>query len=89
MFSFLNRYVYTQVRTAKGRMDILLKTDTAIYVMELKIDGSVDEALRQIDDKGYTIPYEIDERKVVKVGINFSTKERTITEWKTETNNDQ
>lgn len=89
MFSFLNRYVYTQVRTAKGRMDILLKTDTAIYVMELKIDGSVDEALRQIDDKGYTIPYEIDERKVVKVGINFSTKERTITEWKTETNNAQ
>ena len=89
MFSFLNRYVFTQVRTAKGRMDILLKTDTAIYVMELKIDGSVDEALRQIEDKGYAIPYETDGRKVVKVGINFSTKERTIKEWKTETNNDQ
>ena len=89
MFSFLNLYVYAQVRTAKGRMDILLKTDTAIYVMELKIDGSVDEALRQIDDKGYAIPYETDGRKVVKVGINFSTKERTITEWKTESNNKQ
>lgn len=89
MFSFLNRYVYTQVRTAKGRMDILLKTDTAIYVMELKIDGNVDETLRQIDDKGYAIPYETDGRKVVKVGINFSTKERTITEWKTESNNKQ
>ena len=85
MFSFLNRYVYTQVRTAKGRMDILLKTDTAIYVMELKIDGSVDEALRQIDDKGYAIPYEADGRKVVKVGLNFSTDERTIKEWKVET----
>ncbi len=89
MFSFLNLYVYAQVRTAKGRMDILLKTDTTIYVMELKIDGSVDEALRQIDDKGYAIPYETDRRKVVKVGINFSTKERTITEWKTESNNKQ
>ena len=85
MFSFLNLYVYAQVRTAKGRMDILLKTDTAIYVMELKIDGSVDEALRQIDDKGYAIPYEADGRKVVKVGLNFSTDERTIKEWKVET----
>jgi hypothetical protein len=85
MFSFLNRYVYTQVRTAKGRMDILAMTDSAIYVMELKIDGSVDEALRQIDDKGYAIPYEADGRKVVKVGLNFSTEERTIKEWKVET----
>ena len=53
--------------------------------MELKIDGSVDEALRQIDDKGYAIPYEADGRKVVKVGLNFSTDERTIKEWKVET----
>ena len=66
-------------------MDILAMTGTAIYVMELKIDGSVDEALRQIDDKGYAIPYEADGRKVVKVGLNFSTDERTIKEWKVET----
>lgn len=84
MFSFLNLYVYAQVRTAKGRMDILLKTDTAIYVMELKINGSVDDALQQINDKGYAIPFEADGRKVVKVGINFSTEDRTIKEWKVE-----
>ncbi|MGI6232867.1 MAG: AAA family ATPase [Prevotella sp.] len=82
MFSFLNIYIYAQVRTAKGRMDILLKTDTTIYVMELEMDGSTDEALRQIDDKGYTIPYEHDGRRIVKVGINFSSEERTITDWK-------
>ena len=82
MFSFLNVYVYTQVRTAKGRMDILLKTDTTIYVMELKLDGTVEEALRQIDDKGYAIPYEADGRRIVKVGIRFSSQERTITAWK-------
>ena len=84
MFSFLNVYVYTQVRTAKGRMDILLKTDTTIYVMELKLDGTVEEALKQIDDKGYAIPYEADGRRIVKVGIRFSSEERTITEWKIE-----
>ena len=82
MFSFLNVYVYTQVRTAKGRMDILMKTDTTIYVMELKLDGTVEEALKQIDDKGYAIPYEADGRRIVKVGIRFSSEERTITAWK-------
>lgn len=81
-FSFLNLYVYAQVRTAKGRMDILLKTDSSIYVMELKMDGSADEALRQIDDRGYAIPFEADGRRIVKVGINFSSEERTISEWK-------
>ena len=82
MFSFLNLYVYAQVRTAKGRMDILLKTDSHVYVMELKMDGNVDDALKQIDDRGYAIPYEADGRKIVKVGINFSSEERTISDWK-------
>ena len=84
MFSFLNRYVYSQVRNAKGRLAILIKTDTTIYVMELKLDGDLDKALRQIDEKNYTIPYQSDGRKVVKVAINFSTEERTIKEWKIE-----
>ena len=82
VFSLLSNYCYSQVRTAAGRMDILLKTSTTVYVMELKMDGSADEALQQIDDKGYAIPYEADGRKVVKVGINFSSKDRTIQEWK-------
>lgn len=46
------------------------------------MDGSVDDALTKIDDKGYLIPYESDGRRLVKVGINFSSKERTIKEWK-------
>ena len=86
MFSFLNRYVYSQVRNAKGRLDILIETDTTIYVMELKLDGDLDKALRQIDEKDYTIPYQSDGRKVVKVAINFSTEERTIKEWKIDNN---
>ena len=84
MFSLLNVYVYSQVRNAKGRLDILIETDTTIYVMELKLDGDLDKALRQIDEKDYTIPYQSDGRKVVKVAINFSTEERTIKEWKIE-----
>ena len=83
MFSFLNKFVYSQVRVAKGRMDILVKTDSTVYVMELKLDGSVEEALQQIDDRKYAIPWQSDGRHVIKVGINFSTKERSIESWKT------
>ena len=82
MFSLLNVYVFSQVRNAKGRLDILIETDTTIYVMELKLDGDLDKAMKQIDEKDYTIPYQSDGRKVVKVAINFSTEERTIKEWK-------
>jgi hypothetical protein len=84
MFSLLNVYVESQVRNAKGRLDILIKTDTTIYVMELKMNGDLDKALQQIDEKDYTIPYQSDGRKVVKVAINFSTEDRTIKEWKIE-----
>lgn len=82
MFSFLNKFVYSQVRVAKGRMDILVMTSKTVFVMELKLNGRVDEALRQIDDRSYSIPWQSEGRRVVKVGINFSTKERTIEKWK-------
>ena len=52
--------------------------------MELKFDGSADVALKQIDDKGYLIPYTADGKRLVKVGVNYSSQERTINEWKIE-----
>lgn len=52
--------------------------------MELKFDGSADAALKQINDKGYLIPYSADGKRLVKVGVNYSSDERTITEWKIE-----
>ena len=82
MFSFLNKHVYSQVRVAKGRLDILVKTADTVYVMELKLDGTVEDALQQIEDKGYAIPYETDGKKLIKIGLVFSTKDRTITDWK-------
>ncbi len=82
MFSFLSLYVWSQVRVATGRLDILLKTSSTIYVMELKLGGTVEEALQQIDNKGYAIPWQADGRRVVKVGITFSTTTRTIESWK-------
>ena len=81
MFSFMNRHVQTQVKTCRGRADMVMYTAKAIYVFELKINKPAQEALGQIDEKGYMIPYTADGRKLVKCGISFSTKTRTIEEW--------
>lgn len=81
MFSFMNRHVQTQVKTCRGRADVVMETPKAIYVFELKINKSAEEALKQIDEKGYMIPYTADGRKLVKCGVSFSTETRTIEEW--------
>ena len=70
--------------SSKGRADLTLKMPKGIYVMELKYDHSADEALRQIDERGYARKYALDGRPVVKVGLAFSSEERNITEWKSE-----
>ena len=65
---------------AIGRTDVVIKMPDAIYVFEFKIDGTPEE-LAQINSKQYAIPYEIDHRKVVKVGVNFDSITRTLGEW--------
>jgi flavodoxin len=81
MFSFLNIMLQTEVRTARGRVDIVVHTKTSIYVFELKINRPAADALAQIDSKDYALPYEQDGRKVVKVGVSFSTRTGTVEEW--------
>ena len=81
-FSMLNSLVDTEVKSIIGRADIVIKTKTDIYVLELKVDKSVDDALLQIDDKGYSIPYESDGRRITKCGVTISSEERNIMHWK-------
>ena len=54
---------------------------TAIYVMELKVNGTAQEALDQINTRDYAMPYQTDERRVVKIGISFNTEKRTVDDW--------
>ena len=82
IFSLLNSKVDTEVKSVLGRADVVIKTVNYIYILELKIDKSVDDALAQIDDKGYAIPYEIDNRQVYKCGVTISSEARNITHWK-------
>lgn len=76
--------VYTEVHSSAGRCDILVKTDLYIYVMELKLDGTAEDALQQIKDKGYLKPYGSDSRKKLAVGISFSSAQGTVRDYKTE-----
>jgi hypothetical protein len=74
-------YVKAEYHTSEGRIDLLLQTDDYTYVMEFKLDGTAEEAIAQINDKNYTLPFAIGKRKLVKVGVNFSSKTRNIDRW--------
>ena len=74
-------YIEAEHQTSNGRIDLVMKTDKYVYVMELKYDGTPEEALRQIDDKGYALPWQSDGRKVIKVGANFSSELRRLSGW--------
>ncbi len=82
IFSLIGFYnVDIEVRTAKGRVDMALRTDDTVYLFELKFEGSAREALAQIDLKNYPERFALYGLPVVKVGLNFSRETRTIDNW--------
>ena len=80
----LGKYCRTEVHSAKGRADCIVETPDYVYVFEFKRDVSAKEALRQIEEKGYAKPYAADKRKLFKIGVNFSSAEKNISEWEVE-----
>ena len=82
LFSLIGMNVDTEVRTSDGRIDILVRTDRYVYIMELKYDSSAEEALAQIERKEYALPWAIDSREVIEIGINYSSEKRRIDGWK-------
>ena len=81
VFKLVGFYVQVEYHTSEGRVDLVLKTDKFIYVMEFKLDGTAEEALRQINEKHYARPFEADSRKLFKIGVNFSKETRNIEKW--------
>ena len=80
-FRLMGLYVEVEFRTANGRIDILIQTPHFVYILELKINKTAQEALQQIEEKGYARPFANDNRKIFKVGINFSTETKLIDNW--------
>ena len=82
IFKLMGLYVQVERHTSRGRMDVTIQTRDYIYVMELKVDKSADEALKQIEDKQYAAPFAADPRKLFKVGVCFGSESKGIDEWK-------
>ena len=82
IFSLLNSKIDTEVKSILGRADVVIQTKNDIYVLELKVDKSVDDALAQIDSKDYAIQYTADGRKITKCGVTISTEARNIIHWR-------
>ena len=83
IFRLISVYtVYTEKEQSQGRADCIVETDDYIYIFEFKRDGTADEALAQIEAKGYARPYEADPRTLYKIGVNFSSETGTVEDWK-------
>ena len=81
VFKLLGFYTQAEYRTSNGRIDMVVKTDRYIYVMEFKLNGTAEEAIRQINEKGYAVPFASDSRTLYKIGVNFSNEIRGIERW--------
>ena len=73
--------VQTELCTSDGRIDLFVATDRYYYIIELKLDGTAQEALDQINAKDYALPFDVDDRRLFKIGVEFSTKTRTLVDW--------
>ena len=73
--------IQAEYQTSDGRIDLLIRTDKFIYIIEIKLDGTAVEALQQIEEKDYAAPFAADTRKIFKIGVNFDKQTRRLGEW--------
>ena len=81
IFNLMGANIKVEEDSAIGRADAVVHMPNATFVFELKYDGSAESAIQQIDDKGYLIPYSADGKRLFKLGINYDSNQRTITDW--------
>ena len=81
VFRLAGLYTQVEYHTSQGRIDLVLQTKDYVYVMEFKLDGSAEDAMAQIEEKQYALPFAADSRKVYKIGVNFSSLTRNIDRW--------
>ena len=81
VFKLIGFYVKAEYHTSQGRIDLVLQTNHYVYIMEFKLEGTAEEALRQINDKHYAQAFASDKRTIFKIGVNFSNETRNIEKW--------
>ncbi|MCQ2075346.1 MAG: ATP-binding protein [Bacteroidaceae bacterium] len=78
LFKLMDFYTQAEYHTSQGRIDLVVCTPKYCYVTEFKLDGTAEEAIAQIQDRNYALPFAIDDRQVVRIGINFDRATRNI-----------
>ena len=81
IFKLMGQFTQAEVHSAKGRADAVVQTPKYVYIFEFKLNGTAEEALRQINDKGYAEPFKGDSRQVMKIGVEFSADTRNVKRW--------
>ena len=81
LMKLLGVYVTTEYRTSNGRIDLFVKTNKYYYIIEIKLNKTAREAMDQINSKDYALPFKTDGKTIIKIGVNFSTQSRTISDW--------
>ena len=81
VFRLAGLYTQVEYHTSRGRIDMVVQTADYVYVMEFKLDGSAEQAMQQIEEKQYALPFAKDSRKVYRIGVNFSSETRNIDRW--------
>ena len=81
IFKLVGFYTEAEYHTSEGCVDLILKTEKYVYAMEFKLEGTAEEALRQIEEKHYALPFESGFRQLFKIGVNFSNRTRNIERW--------
>ena len=71
--------VTAEDRQSHGRADLVAETPERVFVFELKVDGTPQEALDQIKEKGYVEPYRHSGKEVHLIGLSFDGETRRLT----------
>nr|WP_242872029.1 MULTISPECIES: PD-(D/E)XK nuclease domain-containing protein [unclassified Ruminococcus] len=82
VFTLLGQFAECEMHTFSGRIDCKVETNRFIYLFEFKRDRSAEEALAQIEDKSYTLPFAADHRKLIRIGVSFDSEKRMLSDWK-------
>lgn len=80
----MGQFTQAEVHSSRGRVDAVVKTPKFVYVFEFKLKGTAGQALQQIEEKGYALPYAAEGRQVIKVGVEFSAEKRNVERWMVE-----
>ena len=84
IFKLMGQFTQAEVHSSRGRADAVVKPPKFVYVFEFKLKGTAGQALQQIEEKGYALPYAAEGRQVIKVGVEFSAEKRNVERWMVE-----